>query len=53
MTGTIPVKKGRVNYKIYYNKDKSSAIYDTTFYVNSVQDLNDFSRFLQIERKVE
>ena len=48
--GTIPVKKGRVNYKIYYNRDKSSAIYDTTFYVNSVQDLNDF-RNICFEKK--
>ena len=47
---TIPVKKGRVNYKIYYNRDKSSAIYDTTFYVNSVQDLNDF-RNICFEKK--
>ena len=48
--GSIPIKKGRVNYKIYYNRDKSSAIYDTTFYVNSVQDLNDF-RNICFEKK--
>ena len=49
-TGSIPVKKGKVNYKIYYNQDKSSAIYDTTFYINSVLDLNDF-RYICFEKK--
>jgi len=50
--GTIPVKKGLVNYKIYYNQDKSSAIYDTTFYVNAVQDLNDFRKICFEKKRI-
>ena len=50
--GSIPIKKGRVNYKIYYNRDKSSAIYDTTFYVNSVQDLNDFGNICFEKKRI-
>ena len=43
-TGTIKVRKGKVNYKVFYSKDISEAYFDTTFYVHTTKDLNDFHK---------